>query len=58
MAELCSHPGCSEPHDGWPDSTPDGHLCQDHWEAESARLWWLAVQGIPPWPWALERGDA
>lgn len=30
-----------------------GHLCQDHWEAESDRLWWLAVEGVPPWPWAM-----
>jgi hypothetical protein len=57
MPEICSYPGCSEPHDNWPDGTTDGHLCQDHWEAKCSREYWLAVQGMLPWLWALKRGS-
>lgn len=35
---LCCRPGCTEPHDNWPDDT--GHLCQEHWEEHCSREWW------------------
>lgn len=43
LAEVCFHPGCTNPHDGWPDDSPDGFLCQEHWEQASAAMWWECV---------------
>lgn len=43
---TCSHPGCTQPHDNWPDSTPDGLLCQGHWEEHSDRQWWQMVEAL------------
>ena len=40
---TCSHPGCTQPHDNWPDGSPEGLLCQNHWEEKSDKMWWKYV---------------
>lgn len=42
---TCSHPGCTEPHENWPDDS-DGYLCQEHWEAQCDREWWEMLHDL------------
>jgi hypothetical protein len=43
---TCSHPSCTQPHDNWPDGSPEGLLCQAHWDIYSSCMWWKDVIGL------------
>lgn len=41
IAKVCvCLDGIDRTHDGWPDDTTDGQLCQLCWEAQCSREWW------------------
>jgi hypothetical protein len=41
----CSKP-IQEPAERWPGAT-GGAVCQECWEAQSSRLWWVMVRLLP-----------
>jgi hypothetical protein len=43
---LCCRPGCPHQHEGWPDATTQGHLCQEHWEEQCSREWWDMLHNL------------